>query len=155
MNITVCDDTVMRLLGGKLALACRDDAVIYLRGELGAGKTTLVRGFIHGMGYRGTVKSPTYTLIEPYEAGERRIYHLDLYRVKDADELNYLALRDLAEDHAVMLVEWPERGTGLLPPADIVIDIEYLGSERRLRLVPQSPVGLTVLTALDVDFSSG
>jgi tRNA threonylcarbamoyladenosine biosynthesis protein TsaE len=98
--------------------------VIYLRGDLGAGKTTLARGFLGACGIRGTVRSPTYTLVESYEAGADTIVHLDLYRLRDASELEALGVRDLARAHHYWLVEWPERGTGRLPPADLVISLE-------------------------------
>ncbi len=98
--------------------------VIYLRGDLGAGKTTLARGFLGACGIRGTVHSPTYTLVESYEAGADTIVHLDLYRLRDASELEALGVRDLARAHHYWLVEWPERGTGRLPPADLIVSLE-------------------------------
>lgn len=98
--------------------------VIYLRGDLGAGKTTLARGFLAACGIRGTVRSPTYTLVESYEAGADTIVHLDLYRLRDAGELEALGVRDLARARHYWLVEWPERGTGRLPPADLVVSLE-------------------------------
>ncbi len=110
MKLIAHDEAEMLTVGGKLANICRDSTVIYLRGQLGAGKTTLVRGFMRGMGYTGAVKSPTYTLVEPYQVGDRRLYHLDLYRVQAAAELAYLGLRELAEGKAITLIEWPERG---------------------------------------------
>ena len=89
--------------------------IVYLKGDLGAGKTTLVRGFLRGLGYKGTVKSPTYTLIEPYRIAGKSICHLDLYRLADAEELEYLGVRDLLQEETVLLIEWPERGEGVLP----------------------------------------
>ena len=110
--------------------------VVHLRGELGAGKTTLVRGLLRGLGYSGTVRSPTYTLIEPYEIGGERIYHLDLYRLADPEELEYLGLRDLLDGEALLLVEWPERGAGVLPAPRLDILIEHAPPGRRIRLSP-------------------
>lgn len=131
----------MVALGERLAQACHDALIIYLYGPLGAGKTTLARGFMRGMGYGAAVKSPTYTLIEPYEVGSRRLFHLDLYRIRDAEELNYLGLRELQDGNAVILVEWPERGEGLLPPADVSVKIEYAAAGRRLSFEAGSAAG--------------
>lgn len=101
--------------------------VIGFEGELGAGKTTLVQGALSALGVTGVIRSPTYTLIEAYEAAGRSLYHLDLYRLVQPDEIEALGLRDLLEDMAVLLIEWPARGAGFLPPADLEITIEYLG----------------------------
>jgi len=128
-------------LGVDLASVCPGSCVIYLIGDLGAGKTTLARGILRGLGHRGPVRSPTYTLLEPYELKTHSCYHLDLYRLGDPEELEYLGLRDLLQGPAVLLVEWPERGHGELPPADLCIRIGYAGQGRRLDLEPSSPVG--------------
>lgn len=131
----------MVAVGEQLARACHGAVVFYLYGPLGAGKTTLVRGFMRGMGYSAAVKSPTYTLIEPYEVGTRHLYHLDLYRVRAAAELDYLGLRELQDSNAVILVEWPERGEGFLPPADVLLKIDYAGEGRRVSLEARSVLG--------------
>jgi tRNA threonylcarbamoyladenosine biosynthesis protein TsaE len=111
--------------GSKLAAACapKSDAlaVVYLTGDLGAGKTTLARGFLHAIGITGPIRSPTYTLLETYEASAFTVVHLDLYRLRDPTELEPLGLRDLALAGYVWLIEWPERGEGWLPPADLHI----------------------------------
>jgi tRNA threonylcarbamoyladenosine biosynthesis protein TsaE len=114
-----------RALGGR-------DAVIHLRGELGTGKTTLVRGLLRALGYPGPVRSPTYTLVEPYDSIVPAVVHLDLYRLSDPEELDYLGVRDLSARTGLMIVEWPERGAGVLPPADIEIEIEHAGLARRV-----------------------
>lgn len=132
-------DTVA--LGRGLAEHCPPGAVIWLRGPLGAGKTTLVRGFLRALGYQGAVKSPTYTLIEPYECRGRRIFHLDLYRIADPSELDFLGLRELHDEESVLLVEWPERGVAALPPADLTLELDYDASGRRARLQAQSGAG--------------
>jgi tRNA threonylcarbamoyladenosine biosynthesis protein TsaE len=135
-------------LGAALAGLCPRQCVIYLEGDLGAGKTTLARGFLRGLGHQGSVKSPTYTLIEPYEAGGRLCYHLDLYRLADPGELEYVGIRDLMREPAVMLVEWPERGLGELPPADLRIRIEHTAQGRRLSVLGESDRGRALAAAL-------
>lgn len=148
MRRVIRDEQEMLALGGALAQACHSAAVIYLRGELGAGKTTLVRGFMRGMGYAAPVKSPTYTLIEPYELGARRLYHLDLYRVREAGELDHLGIRDLYDDDVIMLVEWPERGGRFLPPADVALDIDYASDGRHVILESFTAAGNAILQRL-------
>ena len=134
-------DPAMRALGARLANVCPPRCVIYLVGELGAGKSTLARGFLHALGHEGAVRSPTYTLVESYELPDRHVYHLDLYRLADPEELEFLGLRDWLAEDAVLLVEWPEKGEGMLPQADAVVEIEYAGSARRVNLQPISDSG--------------
>ena len=134
--------------GRRLAAACTGACVIYLVGDLGAGKTTLARGFLRGLGHPGAVKSPTFTLLEPYRIGERACFHLDLYRLSDPGELEYIGLRDLLEGPAVLLVEWPERGIGELPGPDLEIRIRYEEKGRTLDLIPGSAVGEGLVQAL-------
>jgi tRNA threonylcarbamoyladenosine biosynthesis protein TsaE len=153
VKLIVHDEEEMLFLGGKLARACRNPAIIYLRGQLGAGKTTLVRGFMRGMGYGAPVKSPTYTLVEPYDAAEWRVYHLDLYRIREAEELAHLGLRELQGRNVIVLVEWPERGEGLLPPADVALEIEYAETGRIVSLESLTTVGKDLLERIATDFS--
>ena len=137
-------------LGGCVANAVgKSCTVIFLHGELGAGKTTLVRGFLRGMGYHGTVKSPTYTLVEPYSFGARQAYHFDLYRLTDPQELEYLGLRDFLENAAIFLVEWPARGAGHLPSPDLDVYIDYAGAARQVSVVPHSAAGADIAAQLN------
>ena len=123
--------------GRALAERLRGQAgIVFLRGDLGAGKTTLVRGLLRGLGHQGPVRSPTYTLIEPYEVAGQRLYHLDLYRLGDPEELEFLGLRDLLDGEALLLVEWPERGAGVLPEPQLTVDIEHAPPGRRIGFLP-------------------
>ena len=112
-------------LAGQLAQHCPEGSVIFLRGDLGTGKTTLVRGFLHALGYAGNVKSPTYTLVEPYLVNHQSLYHFDLYRLGSPDELEYAGGRDYFDGESICLVEWPERAEGYLPVADLVCELRY------------------------------
>ena len=132
-------------LGARLASALAPGCVLYLRGDLGAGKTTLARGLLRGLGHPGTVKSPTFTLVEPYQLGRWRLFHWDLYRLADPEELEYLGLRDQIDGEAVLLIEWPERGQGALPRADVAVWLEYLGEQRGVRWEARSALGAAVL----------
>lgn len=148
MLLTIDSAEEMEAFGARLAQMCSDVALITLQGELGAGKTTLVRGLLRGLGYQGTVKSPTYTLVEPYELGERRVYHFDLYRLGAAEELDDIGLRDYLDAEALCLVEWPERGALRLPASDLHIILSHAGSARTVALAAHSARGRALLDAL-------
>ena len=148
LNLTLDSTAATETLGVRLAQSLTPGCVIYLRGDLGAGKTTLVRGLLHGLGHRGVVKSPTYTLVEPYQIGEWRLFHWDLYRLADPEELEYLGLRDQLDGEAVLLIEWPERGLGELPTADLEVMLDYAGEGRGCRLAVASAVGTRMLARL-------
>ncbi len=135
-------------VGAALAVDCPKGSIIYLHGDLGAGKTTLVRGFMHGLGHEGAVKSPTYTLMEPYQIGQASFCHIDLYRLADAGELEYLGMRDLLEEGATLLVEWPERGQGGLPLPDLLIHIDHLQHGRNLEFTAKTERGERLLNAV-------
>ena len=147
-TLAAADESTMVALGGDMAQALAPGMVVYLDGDLGLGKTTLCRGIIQGLGHAGAVKSPTYTLVEPYELGAVTVYHFDLYRLSDPEELEFLGIRDYFTDRAICLVEWPGRGHGHLPAADWLIEIERAGAGRRLRIAAGSDAGDTALRAL-------
>lgn len=152
-HLTIADAEAMRALGRALgaALGAQDAGaiVITIQGELGAGKTTFVGGVLNALGFQGSARSPTYTLIEPYELAGRRIFHLDLYRLADPHEVEALGLRDLLTDDAVLLIEWPERGEGMVPPADLALSIAYSDdSGRTLMATRRSERGRDLLNRL-------
>jgi len=117
------DEAAMLAYGAALGRELGANEIVFLSGEMGMGKTTLARGILRGLGFNGAVKSPTYTLIEPYEVNGIRVYHFDFYRIQSAEELEYLGLDDLLGESAIKLVEWPERAFGRLPVPDRVIRI--------------------------------
>lgn len=137
----VVDEAAVKELAAVFARAVRPPAVIYLRGDLGAGKTTFARAYIHALGFEGYVKSPSYGLLEIYQAGGQCVLHLDLYRIEDPEELEYLAIRDQFDDLAVLLVEWPDRGGDRLPAADLALHFEEQGKARAIECIPCSPAG--------------
>lgn len=131
-EFVLADESATLALGGRVAGTAQVPQVIFLRGDLGAGKTTFSRGFLRGRGHDGSVKSPTYTLVEPYEAVPGGpVFHLDLYRVGDAQELIYLGLGDYLSAQGILLIEWPERAEAQLPPATLDITLTPDGSGRK------------------------
>jgi len=135
-NLILHSEQEQEQLAARIAVASQLDLVIYLQGNLGVGKTTFARGFLRGCGYEGIVKSPTYTLVEPYEIGAGKIcYHFDLYRLINAEELEFTGARDYFDDESVCLIEWPEKAQGRLPAPDLkcVIQHHELGREITLQ----------------------
>ena len=139
----------MIALGAQLAAVRVAGLIVTLNGDLGMGKTTLARGFIQSLGHSGAVKSPTYTLVEPYELPAGTVYHFDLYRLGDAEELEFMGVRDYFDGNSICLIEWSQRGAGILPPADLVITIEREGMSRRVSLLPLSVSGENVVSAIE------
>lgn len=133
LSLTLADERATRALGAALAETV-PAGVVCLYGELGAGKTTLVRGLLRHLGHAGAVRSPTYTLVETYEPDGRRVHHLDLYRLGDPEELEFIGLRDLLQPADLVLVEWPERGEGVLPAPVLSVTLSHTGEAREARL---------------------
>lgn len=135
-------EDAMEAFGRRIASVTQGVGTIFLEGNLGAGKTTLSRGIIRGLGHAGAVKSPTFTLVEPYEIGAIRAFHFDLYRLVDPEELEFLGIRDYFDGAALCLIEWPQKGAGFLPKPDLTITISAATAGRSLQLVPQTERGI-------------
>lgn len=138
----------MLALGGKLAKTIQPGLCIALYGELGAGKTTFVRGFLRSLGFKEAVKSPTYTLVETYTIKQQRIHHFDLYRLVNSEELEFMGIRDYFNEMDVNLVEWPMRGKGYLPLEDLSYSIVIRELQRDVTIKANTPAGMRVLTML-------
>ncbi len=131
--------------GNKLSSFISDKILIFLEGGLGAGKTTFTRGLIRGKGFHGNVKSPTYTLIEPYKIEGIDIYHIDLYRVNDINELEYLGIRDILSETSIVIIEWPQIGKNWLPEPDLLIQIDKKDNGRLINLTSSTKRGKNIL----------
>jgi tRNA threonylcarbamoyladenosine biosynthesis protein TsaE len=145
---TLPDETATAALAQRFAAALDGGLVLYLHGDLGAGKTSFARALLTALGVGERVKSPTYSLVESYRSGDLTAWHLDLYRIADPGELEWLGLDALGEPSALVLVEWPERGTGALPAPDLILQLEHAGHGRRARAESHSPRGEAVLARL-------
>ena len=144
-QLDIVDASAMEALGRKLASLCHPGNKLFLQGELGAGKTTLIRGFLNGLGYQGIVKSPTYTLVEPYQIDDLEIFHFDLYRLNDPEELESLGIRDYFSGEAICLVEWPEKAAALLGNPDVYIQIHYQADQRSVSLDARTSLGKEII----------
>ena len=147
-TIIISSETAMEKLGGAISRYCPDGTMIYLQGDLGAGKTTFTRGFLRASGYQQYVKSPTYTLVEPYELAEKTLFHFDLYRLTDPEELEFIGIRDYTAGHAICIFEWPEKGKSCLPEADLICMIAHQLEQRSVTLIPNSEIGTSILRQL-------
>ncbi|KAA0874741.1 tRNA (adenosine(37)-N6)-threonylcarbamoyltransferase complex ATPase subunit type 1 TsaE [Nitrincola tapanii] len=127
------DTEATEAFGRLLAESASAGAFIFLHGDLGMGKTTLCRGVLQALGHKGAVKSPTYTLVEPYELATQQVYHFDLYRLGDPEELEFLGIRDYLGAEALCLIEWPEKGRGWLPTADLEITLSPYAEGRLIK----------------------
>ena len=148
LSVELVDEQTTIEWGTQLGACLRGGEVIYLQGTLGAGKTTLCRGVLMAFGHQGRVKSPTYTLVEPYVLPEWTVYHFDLYRLGHPEELEFIGIRDYFNHHSVALIEWPERGEGLLPEADLNIEISLKDRGRKLHMHTKTHTGKQVLECL-------
>ena len=141
MSIFLENEQATVNFGVQLGKACQSGALIYLDGDLGAGKTTLTRGILRAFGHHGAVKSPTFTLVEPYEFATSKVFHFVVYRLGDPEELDYLGVRDYFVPGNLCIVEWPERGGGYLPQADVTLTLEVARKGRHLRWEAHSKLG--------------
>ena len=152
----VADEAEMCAFGHRLVeTICREShskgVTLYLNGPLGAGKTTLSRGIIQGLGHKGKVKSPTYTLVEEYRLQDKNIYHFDLYRLNDPEELEFMGIRDYFTENSICLIEWAEKGQGLLAEPDLLVNIDYANNARNVQLIAKSKVGNNIIKHLHLN----
>ena len=144
-SVYLSDEAATLELGARLGWALPDRLIVYLRGELGAGKTTLARGVLRGLGYTGRVKSPTFTLVEVYRLSSLYLHHFDFYRFKDPAEWIDAGFREVFGDDNVCLVEWPEKAGAELPSADLELFLEHHETGRMARLIAHTAAGIQCL----------
>lgn len=151
LTFSLKDTDATIALGKQLAIAVQQleqGITVYLNGDLGAGKTTLTRGFVQGMGHNDNVKSPTYTLVEPYNLAPWQVYHFDLYRLADPEELEFMGIRDYFNQQCCAFIEWPEKGKGIIADADLTINLSYDDDRRCVELLSENEQGKLLLTQL-------
>ena len=147
------DAAATAALGEALAAGAAPGLVLHLRGDLGAGKTTVVRGLLRALGHPGRVKSPTYTVVEPYELSSLHLYHFDFYRLKDRSEWEQGGFREYFNAQSLCVIEWPERAAGLLAPPDLEVVRHFAGEARRATLAAHTPSGSNWLSSLQLHSS--
>jgi tRNA threonylcarbamoyladenosine biosynthesis protein TsaE len=148
ITLTLKNEAETLALGAKIASAISGGMKIWLIGDLGAGKTTLARGLLRGMGYDGKVKSPTYTLVEPYVISGLNLYHFDLYRFLGSEEWEEAGFREYFNSSSICLVEWPEKAANVLPQADMEVWLAVAGTGRKARLQARTTQGQQCLDTL-------
>jgi tRNA threonylcarbamoyladenosine biosynthesis protein TsaE len=148
LDLKLPDAAATLRLGEALAAGVAPGTVLFISGDLGAGKTTLVRGLLQGLGYAGRAKSPTYALVEPYTFSSIDLYHFDFYRFKDRSEWLNSGFREYFNPDSVCVVEWPEKARDLLSPPDLQIRLEFDGEARRAQLEARSKAGKAWLSSL-------
>lgn len=158
IGLILSDEAATLAIGKQFAQACASvitqegtTIVIHLVGDLGAGKTTFCRGFLRGFDFSGAVKSPTYTLVEPYALSWLTIYHFDLYRLSEPEELEFMGIRDYFDARSICLIEWPERAGGMLPSPDLTVHLMYFSEQRRFAVTAATEKGKCILSALQYD----
>ena len=153
IDLVIRSEEQMLALGSALADALAGHGAVHINGQLGAGKTTLSRGILRGMGHTGSVKSPTFTLVEPYTIGEGQVFHFDLYRLVEPDELEYIGVDDYFAADSLCLIEWPEKASGFLPEHDLDIGIDVSGETRNIHIWGRTAHGNRVCEALKKQYS--
>lgn len=144
----LADEKATVELGKTLGSLISSGIVVYLEGMLGAGKTTFCQGVLSAYNHSGRVKSPTYTLVEPYDLNDVQLYHFDLYRLGDPEELEFMGIRDYFTKNSIALIEWPEKGRGFIPTADLTVSLNPLGEGRKLNINSETERGVAVLSLL-------
>jgi tRNA threonylcarbamoyladenosine biosynthesis protein TsaE len=148
----VPDEDSVAILAARFARMIKAPMVIFLEGDLGAGKTTFARAFIHALGFKAYVKSPSYGLLESYAVSGMTILHLDLYRIEDPEELEYLALRDLYDEKSILMVEWPQKGVNHLPAPDLELEFFEDAETRFISCFANSITGFELNRKILQDF---
>lgn len=153
-SIILADEAATEAFGRQLAKITQGKGIITLSGDLGTGKTTLSRGLIRAFGHKGAVKSPTFTLVEPYEFSDKRVMHFDLYRLEDPEELEFLGFRDYLDGNTLCLIEWPEKAKNFLPQKDLQLTITYTDNNARsISWIAGSDYGTEMCQSLNQHYS--
>lgn len=145
---SLMDERAMTSWAQRLAQQLRGGLVIYLRGDLGTGKTTFARALLRALGVQERIKSPTYSMIESYPLANSYAHHLDLYRIADAEEIHWLGVDELFDPDALVMVEWPQKGAGMLPEADLELDLRHAGEQREVAVRARSERGRALLSRM-------